>query len=445
MGLIICSLAFLAAFAATWRSLASGLASVLTAGYFFGILRANFPDTFSHFIFDSAVLGFYLAFFGQGGPKKSADPRQESLRRWVSVLIGWGVLMFLVPIQHPLIQLVGLRGNVFLLPFILAGARLERDAANGTVLWLCILNQVALAFAVAEYVLGVQKFYPENPITELIYRSGDAAGGNLRIPAIFSNAHSYGGTMVFSMPWLLGAWVQPSRTKLRSLFLLSGMAAAMVGVFFCAARIPVIMLGIIVVAATFSGHLRGASWLAWAVMLLGIGYIVSGEERMQRFMTLEDAEQVVGRVHISVNMSFVDLLVTYPFGNGMGAGGTSVPYFLQHLVRDPVAMENEYSRILLEQGVAGLVLWLIFICWFVARCPLGRRDPWAFGKILLWLFSLASFAFAMLGTGLMTAIPQSMIFFLGIGFVIAPAPAPQRPGRPKNHSLARSTPMMAHA
>src|SRR6202035_4938566 len=103
----------------TWRSLAAGLAALLTVGYLFGIARANFPDSFSHFIFDSAVLGFYFSYFGRGGLKKALDPQQEALRRWTSLLIGWGVLMFLVPIQHPLIQLVGLRGNVFLLPFLL--------------------------------------------------------------------------------------------------------------------------------------------------------------------------------------------------------------------------------------------------------------------------------------------------------------------------------------
>jgi hypothetical protein len=116
-------------------------------------------------------------------------------------------------------------------------------------------------------------------------------------------------------------------------------------------------------------------------------------------------------------------LVTYPFGNGIGAGGTSIPFFLEHLVRDPVGIENEYGRILLEQGAAGLILWIAFILWFLGRRPADRRDSWQFGKILLWFFTLTSFAFAMIGTGLMTSVPGSMLFFLGVGFVTAPATA----------------------
>jgi hypothetical protein len=55
----------LATFTASWwlgqRSLSAGLGRVLTAGYFYGILRANLLDTFAHFIFDSAVVGFELS------------------------------------------------------------------------------------------------------------------------------------------------------------------------------------------------------------------------------------------------------------------------------------------------------------------------------------------------------------------------------------------------
>jgi hypothetical protein len=447
MGLAFCIFAFVATLLLTWRSLAAGIVAVITIGYFFGILRANlYPDLYSHFIFDSAVVGCYLSYFGFGGLKKAFDPQQEALRRWTSVLIGWGVLMSLIPIQHPLIQLVGLRGNVFLLPFLLVGGRVERETANTIGLSLGVLNHIAFAFAMAEYFFGVPMFYPENTVTELIYNSGDVgSGGNLRIPATFSNAHSYGGAMAFSLPWLLGAWVQPGNSKWRGTFLLSAIAVGMAGVFLCAARTPVVMLGFIVVAATFSGHLRGASWMAWALLIAGLAYIISGEERMQRFLTMEDSEQVIGRIGNSVNMTFLQLIVAYPFGNGMGAGGTSVPHFLQHYLIDPVVMENEYCRILLEQGVAGLALWIVFIFWFLFRRPVGQRDPWLFGRKLLWSFGLAAFAMAVLGTGLMTSIPQSTLFFLGIGFVVTPAPVLKKRPKPIAKSIPSSTHIMAKA
>jgi len=228
MGLALCSLAFVAASILTWWSVVAGLGVVLTAGYFYGIVRANVLDTFSHFIFDAAVLGFFVSYFSSGGLKTILDPHQQTLQRWTSFLIGWAVLMFLVPRQEYLIQVVGLRGNAFLLPFLLVGGRLTRDDANGVALWLAVLNHVAFAFALAEYVLGVPAFFPENAVTDIIYRSHDVAGHTaMRIPACFSNAHSYGGTMIITLPWLLGAWIQPRMVDWQRMFVLSGMAVAM--------------------------------------------------------------------------------------------------------------------------------------------------------------------------------------------------------------------------
>ena len=58
---------------------------------------------------------------------------------------------------------------------------------------------------------------------------------------------------------------------------------------------------------------------------------------------------------------------TYPLGNGLGGGGTSVPYFLQDRIRNVVVMENEYARILLELGIPGLCMWGVFIGWIFTR------------------------------------------------------------------------------
>jgi hypothetical protein len=199
------------------------------------------------------------------------------------------------------------------------------------------------------------------------------------------------------------------------------------------------MLALLVAVATFSGHLRGTIWVVWSLLIAGVAYIVSGEERMQRFLSLERTEDVIGRVQNSVNMNFLELFVAYPFGNGMGAGGTSIPFFLRHyLVGDHIGLENEYCRILLEQGVAGLALWLAFIVWFLGRRSANPLDSWLFGKKLLWFFSLANFAVAATGTGLMTSIPFSMLFFLGIGFVMAPSTLAKRTNKQRRQTTASS-------
>jgi hypothetical protein len=438
VGLICCILAFVASLLLAWRSVAGGLCAVLTVGYGFGIVRANFPDTYSHFIFDSAVLGFFLSYFGGGGIKTLLDPSQQAIQRWAFLLIGWTVLMFLIPMQHPLIQLVGLRGNAFLLPFILVGGSLNRDDAIVLALWAALLNFVAFGFALPEYFLGVQMFYPENTVTEIIYKSNDVAGYTaMRIPATFSNAHSFGGTMLLTVPWLLGAWTQPRLIDWQRMLLISATAVAMVGIFLCGARMPAVLLGVIGVFATFSGQMRTTVWLVWALLILGIVYVVGSEDRLQRFTTLQDTEMVYDRIKGSVNVAFLDLLLEFPFGNGLGAGGTSIPYFLHELVDKPMFVENEYARILLEQGLAGLALWIAFIIWFLGRRPSDVRDPWRFGKMLLWCISLASFAAGVIGVGLLTSIPGSMLFLLGVGFVTAPAKIGEA-SRPRSRPTEKS-------
>jgi hypothetical protein len=426
VGAIVCIAGFLSSFALGRLSPTAGLGSVVTVGYLYGIIRANWTEAASYFLFDSAVIGFYLSLLGDL-PAGARSPSARPIGIWTAVLIGWAMLMFLVPLQHPLIQLVGLRGNAFLVPFLLVGAWMGRPDAGRLALWLAVMNHVALAFALAEYVIGVEAFFPYSQVTELIYRSNDVADYTaLRIPACFANSHSFGGTMVMTLPWLIGAWIQPRVAGWQRLLLASGILLAMLGIFMCAARLAVVQLAALVLFTTLSGKLRGASWLAWVVLLLGVGYIVSAETRFQRVFTLKDTDHVRTRIEGSVNMNFLELLHTYPLGNGMGAGGTSIPYFLQHLLRNPVVLESEYSRIMLEQGVMGLALWVGFAIWVACKRPTGMADPWLLGRRLLWAIGLTQFVGALIGIGLMTAIPQSALFFLALGFAVTDPPMVRR-------------------
>jgi hypothetical protein len=436
VGLVLCGVAFVAVLLFAWRSMTSGIVALLFTGYLYGIVRANYPDTFSHFIFDSGVLGLYFAVFARNWPRAENEP-QRDLYRWLGILIGWACVMFLLPLQDPRIQLVGLRGNAFLIPCMLIGARLRDSDARNLALALACLNLMALAFGGAEYFLGVPRFYPENPVTELIYRSKDLDNFTaFRIPATFNNAHVYAGTMALSLPWLVGTWTQPGCPGWRRTLLMAGTGAALIGIFMAGARVFVVQLGCLLLAATFSGKMSQFMWIGWAIMLGCVGYMVRSAERLQRFFTLVRTEEVLERINGSVNRSFLELLTTYPMGNGLGGGGTSIPHFMQSLIKDPVIMENEYCRIMMEQGVIGLVLWICFMVWVLMRPKPPSNHPWSLGWQLLWVITLTSFVAAVLGTGMMTSIPQTCLLFLGVGFLAVPrAPLkikrrvrPQQPG-----------------
>jgi len=421
--IIICVLAFVCALLLGRRSVVAGLAVTLAVGYGYGLARANIPETLSHFIFDAAVFGLYVS---QMIRRWSAEERRRigKLRIWIALLVLWPALLFFLPAQDSMIELVGLRGAVLFLPFLLIGARLKGDDVYELSYWIAGLNLMAFAFAVVEFFLGVEQFFPKSAVTQIIYASKDVAGFSAyRIPSSFTSAHAFAGTMVVTIPFLVGAW-QQKRTRIwQTYFLAAGLIASILGVLMAAARIHFVVLFVLIVVITVSSRIGWVSRLGWVLMLVGVGWIVSGEERLQRFMTLQDTEAVTERVAGSVNKGFFERAGEYPLGNGLGGGGTSLPYFLRSQVKNSVYIENEFARIMLEQGVPGLCLWIAFLLWMFTRGNPHRVDPWFLGRRLMWVASLVYFLTGLLGIGLLTSIPQTCLMLLGMGWIAVRQPA----------------------
>src|SRR6478609_6971821 len=112
MGLVLTFLCILMAYGTARRSLGRGLGVVLAIGCFYGIVRGQFPDGFSHFMFDGALLGLYLARFSRT-PTVEETLRSRGVRSWVMVLSLWPVVTIplsaaLPSAQNVLIQVVGL-------------------------------------------------------------------------------------------------------------------------------------------------------------------------------------------------------------------------------------------------------------------------------------------------------------------------------------------------
>ena len=364
IALLACVAVFLAAYTLGRRSLVHGILVTLVSGYVYGIFRANFLTPFSHFLADSAVVGLFLAQLLRPMPEAERQ-RLSGVRAWLFLLVLWPVILFLVPVQDTLVQLVGLRGAVLVLGFLLLGARLTSAEWYQLAIWIAGLNLAAFALALIEFRLGIEPFFPQSAVTEIMYRSRIAAseeGGRIlyRIPSSFSSAHAYGGTMVVTLPLLLGAWVAAGRTELRRLgqgwhrsLLLASIVASALGVFMSAARQHAIMLFVLIVSATMFGRLRTSYRVSWIVILLAVG-----------------------------------------------------------------VLENEYGRIMLEQGIPGLLMWIGFVAWVVVKGARAGIGEWAFARRLAWIIVSAYLLTAAIGLGLLASIPQSYLLFLLIGWVV---------------------------
>src|SRR6266581_7469904 len=211
---VLCVISLIAVFFCARRSIGAGLVALLVVGYAYGLLRANFPNNFSHFIFDAAVLGLYGGVF-MTPARGAARHRTLSLQPWVAVLMAWPALMFFVPTQDWLIQLVGLRGAVFFVPFLLIGARMEEKDFETLTMGMAVLNISEFAIAISQFFFGIQPFFPHNAVTDLIYKSNDVAGGAYRIPGTFVVSAAYGAVMALTIPFLIGVWSKPSCGPLR--------------------------------------------------------------------------------------------------------------------------------------------------------------------------------------------------------------------------------------
>ena len=421
--LVFCIAAFALALVAANRSLKHGLLALLGVGYIYGILRANFPDTWTYLTFDAAVMGVFI---GQLWRPLSAEQRRHvyDLRLWLVALIAWPTLLFLFfPADSPLVELVGLRANVFLLPFLLLGARLTDADVYWLAVRITVLNLAVVAVGVAEFLVGIEPFYPKNEVTDIIYRSRDVVGWSAhRIPATFSSAHAFAGTMVVTLPLLVGAWVQSTYdVRWRRNLVALAIVATLLGIFMAAARTHMVTAALLVAVVTFSGRLSGEQWVRWVAAVALVGYVVAGEERLQRFTTLQDTDYIADRWAGSVNDNFFEAIYAHPLGNGLAGGGTSVPYFLRGN-QSPLLMENEYARIGIEQGLPGLTLWLAFLAWMFCRWPARGVGGWGLGRLLAWVCCGVFFFTGLTGTGLLSSVPQTVIMLVLMGwFVAAPA------------------------
>ena len=433
----LCVGAFLACLMAANRSLRTGLLALIGIGYFYGILRANLPDVWTYLMFDAGVIGLYAAQLWKPMPL-DVRMRVHDLRLWMIALMAWPVLLFIVsPGTEPLVELVGLRANIFLLPFLLLGARLSNDDIGQMAVVIGVLNIVVVAVGVVEFFVGIERFYPVNEVTEIIYKSKDLVGRTAyRIPATFSSAHAFAGTMAMTLPLLVGAWSQPRRRGWDGPLLGLAVVATLSGIFMAAARVHMVTAAVLVAVVTVTGGLRGKQWMRWAFAVALVGYVVAGDERLQRFTTLSDTEFLAERWTGSVNEGFFALLGEYPLGNGLASGGTSVPYFLRGTWQPGPTMESEYARMALELGLPGLALWLLFLVWVLTRTPGRVRDSWLLGRRLAFATTAMTFASGLIGIGMLTSVPQTILMLLSIGwFGVAKRPVQvlaerRTPGQP---------------
>ncbi len=420
MDIVILLVPFTTCFLLTARSLGLGFLGVFVVGYFSGVIRANEPGIATTFLFDFSLLGLYAG-FATFRWDRAVALLNTTAGKFTLCIILWPTLLSLIPINALLVQLVALRATVWFFPVILISSQLKSSDLTIMARGLSILNVAALIGGVYIYYNGVESLYPQNAVTMIIYNSRDVSGFEYhRIPSFFLSAHAYGGTMLLSLPFVLGRVLDRDVHLLERSILVSGSVAALFGIAMCAARQPAVLLFVAIFITWIATRFSLKFGIASVALFLAGLLIVSGNERFQRITTLEDTEALSDRIRSSANENFFETIFEYPVGAGMGSSaGTSIPIFLSDSAPVAIGLENEYSRISVDQGILGLLLWLTFLVWLLYRFPsFSQTQPWGTTVTMAYSFVLTSWITAFIGAGTLSSIPGSVLLLACMGLII---------------------------
>ncbi len=427
MDILFPIVAFLATFLMSQRSLAGGILSVITVGYFSGIIRANFQSIATTFFFDAAVAGLYIS-VGFGHTRTLKRAIMGSGGQFCMLLVIWPAFLTLVPVNHFLVQLVALRGTVWLLPLFILATKLKLEDLKQFARVLAVLNTITFFVGTYIYINGVESLYPKNEVTRIIYQSKDVRNSatednNHRVPSTFLSAHAYGGTMVLTLPLLLGRLFQRKPNIFERGLLIAGVLSALVGLLYCGARQPLWVFCMLVILTWIQSGMSAKAGIYVFLLAGTIMYFSMGNERFQRgfsVVSTDGDKMFVGnRLKNSINEELYNEFFLYPLGSGMGSSfGTSLPYFLSHLAPEIKGQENEYSRILIDQGWIGLGLWLAFLYW--VHFPRPRSNNPDISLLLCMTHSTTAliWATAFIGAGILSSIPGTALLLVNMGVLV---------------------------
>jgi hypothetical protein len=450
LAISLCALGFVISYGLARRSIGHGLGAAFIGGYFYGILRVNITEAAAQLVFDVSLVGVYLACFQQS-LSQDLQNKTSTLRAWCIFLVGWPLVLTVAPFGHLIIQLVGLRNAAFFVPMLLVATRFTQGEFCTFGRWLAVLNLVALTFAFMEYVLGVEAFFPRNPLSEIIYRS-TAGEGSLRIPATFANAHCFGGAMVCSLPFLFGAYLYNPSSKW-SPILIAGFVAACMGILLSSTRSNIVYAvgSLAVLFVRHRGLLAQRAIVGLLVITVpAIAYFLSvGDARIHRYEMIQVADFMEGgRVgNISYIIEIVDFTTDCALKNPLGAGlasGVSIPNFLLEYLPprfdQPVIKESEFARIAITQGVVGVLAWFGFLIWLFGanRAPGTKQTKSTYS--FMYFLTLMIVASGIWCVGVLAAVPMAAMVYLMMGFIAMGGPHPDRiiPGRTKQRTKTRT-------
>lgn len=243
----------------------------------------------------------------------------------------------------------------------------------------------------------------------------------LRIIGTFPSSGQYGNFLV--MNTFVGfALLLTSRTKRARLFILPCISLNFLAMLATGSRGALLTsMGVVVLFAFLNPDIRRWLWLGTVgAASLYFGFHQLGEAVFLRLQSVQDLEMISNRTVETTPVMFQDLLNEAPLGKGMGLATGASRHLVGEDSMDTRLIENHLSKLQLETGIFGVLVFYAFVIalllrWLTAwRVSANRAIRDLTAPLSAYCISILLLSFIIGG---FDSPPQSVFFWILVGLI----------------------------
>jgi cell division protein FtsW (lipid II flippase) len=257
--------------------------------------------------------------------------------------------------------------------------------------------------------------------------------GRLRVFSFYSDAGQFGASQAHTALVAILLFLQPAAGKRKWFYLITAVAC-FYGMLISGTRgafaIPLVGgLTYLILMKNFKVFLTGISLIGIVFFLLKFTFIGQSNYQIQRLRSSLNPQDASLQVRIINQKKLANYLDGHWFGGGVGSGGYWGQRFSPNTFLANLALDSWYVRIAAEYGYIGLLFYLAMLIFIVYRAYRGLQeepDPVVKYRLIAIFCGLLGILVASYGNQVFGQMPTSILIYLSIVFLTAPAHSTQR-------------------
>lgn len=345
--------------------------SALVIGFLHGWLKMKYQYTWMTFAYDvPMMLALLLVTFQLKREDKLFPDCQVSMS--LKVLVGFSVLYTVMPLGVPLIAgVASLRGWCFAPLMMLLGYHLVRSVRQMEIfVWIVLLlgTGTAVYGAFFQTEAEIRAMMAMSPELEFRLRgtfyATSSGATEFRRFSTYVTAAVFGTVMAICTTIAVSWLMMPKASWIQRIILLAcgGMCAYAMLLTGSRTSLALTILGLLLGGVFRKGGLKMMLVPGVLLGILFIGLMLAGSSRVERFSTLLNPQEVLGRIGIVLRPA-TQMLIDYPLGGGIGRSGHGIPAVLySRMPAFPIrTTDGDIGRLIIDMGICGLVVYSVML------------------------------------------------------------------------------------